>query len=474
MILEKFRDRFFISVAVSKNLVIGSNSNIPWKIRKDLEYFKQLTDGHIILMGRKTYESLPRRLSNRYHVVLSSQQHDSQLSPTSDVFFSDNLDDCLAKVYNMMELSADKKCFIIGGSSLFQQFSPHVSKLYVTHVDKYIKGDTYFFPSENLSMVEMKERFWDDHEKCYVTMLEYVWNKEQTNSHDAEYVRMLQDIIKNGKLRSDRTGTGTKGVFGRQLRFDLKDSIPILSTKLTAWKACLKELLWFMRGDTNAKHLQEQGVHIWDGNTSRKFLDQRGLHHMPEGDIGAGYGFQWRHFGSEYKTCNDTYHNQGIDQLQQVINALKSDPFSRRHVVSAWNPTALPNMALPPCHIMFQFYVSEDDNGQKWLSTHMYQRSVDCFLGLPFNILSYSLLTHMIAKMTDMLPNELVISTGDTHIYNDHLSQVMEQIDRVPLAPAKVLLSDTLRMKTINEIVEEDVEIIGYFHHPALKGKMSV
>jgi len=293
------------------------------------------------------------------------------------------------------------------------------------------------------------------------------------HSHDKEYMSLLQDILDNGTLRSDRTNTGTLSVFGRQLRFDLEDGVPLLTTKYVAWKACIEELLWFLRGDTNAKHLSEKDVKIWDGNTTRDFLDARGLTMLPEGDIGAGYGFQWRHFGAEYATCKDDYSGKGFDQVREVIRLLKEDPYSRRIFMSAWNPAALSKMALPPCHVSAQFYV-EFQNGKKYLRCHMYQRSVDCFLGLPFNIFSYSVLTYILAKMCDMVPKELIISTGDTHIYTDHIDQVRTQLQRVPVFPPKLHLSDAVAHKDMHELTLKDFDIIGYFHHPAIRAHMAV
>lgn len=290
--------------------------------------------------------------------------------------------------------------------------------------------------------------------------------------HDDVYKNLLEHVLKVGNPREDRTGTGTISTFGYQMRFDISNSIPVLTTKHIAWKSCVRELLWFLRGSTNAQELQKEGVHIWDGNTNRSFLDKRGLDHLPEGDIGAGYGFQWRHFGATYKTCKESYKGQGIDQIRNIIQQLKSDPFSRRIFLSAWNPSALDMMALPPCHVSAQFYVCQSD-GKQLLSCHVYQRSVDCFLGLPFNILSYATLTYILATMCDMMPNELIISTGDTHIYYDHIDQVKEQINRQPLPPPIMQVREDIKYKSIDEITLEDINVIGYFHHPAIRAKMS-
>ena len=309
-------------------------------------------------------------------------------------------------------------------------------------------------------------------------------NNEQLHTRDeCKYLDLLRDIVLNGTTRMDRTGTGTRSVFGRQLHFDLScGNLPMITTRFTSFKIILHELLFFLSGSTDStRYLEEKGIRIWSGNTSRSFLDSRGLRDLPEGDIGAGYGFQWRHYGAEYGTCKDDYDGKGIDQLAEVLHLLKTDPFSRRICMTAWNPVALARMALPPCHSCFvQFYVDEyiDDcgstppNGKKQLSCHMYQRSVDCFLGLAINIPSYALLTAILANMCDMTPRELVISTGDTHIYSNHIEQVHTQLGRNPLPSPKLIIKR--RIETLSDISTEDFDLVGYMYHPSIKAPMAV
>ena len=236
---------------------------------------------------------------------------------------------------------------------------------------------------------------------------------------EKQYLDLIKDILDNGDWTLGRNGR-TKSVFGRSMRFSLADGkIPILTTKKTAWKTCLKELLWFIRGETDNKLLQDQGVHIWDGNSSREFLDSRGLYDNPEGMLGPIYGFQWRHFNAPYDNQSGKALDKGIDQLQQIIDQLK-DPewrFSRRLIMTAWNPSQLDEMALPPCHIMCQFNVHD---GNK-LSCCMMQRSVDVPLGSPFNIASYSFLTHLLAKHCGLEAHEFIYFMGNCHIYEDHI-----------------------------------------------------
>ena len=304
------------------------------------------------------------------------------------------------------------------------------------------------------------------------------------NSDEQSYLSLLRDVLENGESREDRTGTGTLSVFGRQLRFSLADNkIPMITTRKTSFKIVLGELLWFVKGSTDSKELSRQGIRIWDGNSSREFLDSRGLHGLDAGDIGAGYGFQWRHFGANYlgsKTTWDPdylgskrdYAGQGVDQLEYVIKEIRENPSSRRICMTAWNPLALGSMALPPCHSCFvQFYVSQE---KKTLSCHMYQRSVDCFLGLAINIPSYAILTNIIAKKTGLEPLELVISTGDTHIYKDHIDGVLLELERTPFPSPTLRMSDAVESKGFDELSFGDFELVGYSSHPPIRANMSI
>ncbi len=292
---------------------------------------------------------------------------------------------------------------------------------------------------------------------------------------EESYLNLVRNILDKGRERVDRTGVGTLSIFGEQLKFDISKHVPILTTKMVPWKSCIKELLWFMKGDTNVKILQQQGVNIWNGNTTRSFLDARGLHDLPENDMGAGYGFQWRHFGASYVNCHTDYTGCGIDQLMTVLTQLKEDPYSRRIFMSAWNPQMLFRMALPPCHVSCQFYVEENPvDGRKKLSCHMYQRSVDVFLGLPFNMLSYTVLTYILAHMTDMDPDQLIISTGDTHIYKNHIPQVKEMLSHTPLPPATLQVSNDVKKKTFEQLDISDFEIVNYMNYGLIRASMAV
>jgi len=284
---------------------------------------------------------------------------------------------------------------------------------------------------------------------------------------EQQYLDLIKNILDNGTWEEGRNGR-TKSIFGNMMRFDLTNGkIPILTTKKTAWKTCLKELLWFIRGETDNKLLQDQGVHIWDGNTTREFLDSRGLNYR-EGLIGPGYGFQWRNFNAPYDAETGSSSEKGIDQLQQIIDALK-DPAqrtSRRLVMTAWNPCQLNEMALPPCHILCQFNVHD---GNK-LSCSLYQRSCDEFIGQPINIASYSFLTHLIAKHCGLEAYEFVYFMGNCHIYENAIDACKLQITREPYPFPTVAIKQV--RENISDYIVDDFIIDGYQSHDAIKVAM--
>lgn len=275
-----------------------------------------------------------------------------------------------------------------------------------------------------------------------------------------QYLNLISDILNQGDLQKGRNGT-TKAIFGSAMEFSLKNnSIPILTTKKTAWKTCLKELLWFINGNTNNDDLQKQNVKIWNANSSREFLDSRGLYHRKENDLGPIYGFQWRHFNAAYSDCHANYDKQGIDQLQIIIDNLKNPETrtSRRLVMSAWNPCQLNEMALPPCHVLAQFSVIDDK-----LSCALYQRSGDVGLGVPFNIASYSFLTHLLAKHCGLQADSFCYFLGNTHIYDDHFNSLSSQIMRKPYPFPK--LNITRIHDNINDYQVDDFTLLDYQCH---------
>ena len=287
-------------------------------------------------------------------------------------------------------------------------------------------------------------------------------------SEEYQYLDLISDILEEGTMEEGRNGL-TKSIFGAAMHFSLENgTIPLLTTKRVAWKTCLKELLWFIKGDTNNENLQKEGVAIWNDNASRDFLDSRGLTHLRENDLGPVYGLQWRHFNAPYTTCDENYDGKGVDQLAQIIKCLK-DPLqrtSRRMVMCAWNPCQLDEMALPPCHILAQFNVT---SGNK-LSCCMFQRSGDVGLGVPFNIASYSFLTHLLAKHCDLEPFEFIYYLGNCHIYDSHLNVIQEQVTKTPHAFPTLMIN--VKRENINDYVLDNFEVHNYKHHEIIKMKM--
>ena len=269
-----------------------------------------------------------------------------------------------------------------------------------------------------------------------------------------QYLDLLKDIMANGIKSEDRTGTGTISVFGRQLRFNLQDGFPLVTTKKVHTKSIIVELLWFLKGYTNTKYLTDRGVTIWN-----EWADENG-------ELGPIYGNQWRAWREIFPSGSEVF----IDQLAILENDLRENPRSRRHIVSAWNVGRLREMALPPCHLLFQCYVI----GNR-LSLQVYQRSVDVFLGLPFNIASYALLLSILALRARLVPHELIMSLGDTHLYLNHIEQAQEQLRRYPMKlPILVLSKDVLYYKHIEDIETCDIDIIGYNSHPVIKAPISI
>jgi len=296
-------------------------------------------------------------------------------------------------------------------------------------------------------------------------------NNEKNNNiihEEYQYLNTIQYILDKGVKRDDRTGVGTLSTFGVSMRYNLRNNeFPLLTTKRVFWTGVVHELLWFIQGSTNAKILQEKGVRIWDGNASREFLDSRGLKHYQEGDLGPVYGFQWRHWGAEYVDMNHDYNGKGIDQLMQVIETIKKDPNSRRIVISAWNPSDINKMALPPCHMFCQFYVANNE-----LSCQMYQRSADMGLGVPFNIASYALLTRIIAQACNLQCGDFIHVIGDCHVYLNHIEPLKIQLQRKPKKFPKLKINPNIT--NINEFTFDDFKILDYDPYPAIKMQMAV
>ncbi|KAK2022640.1 thymidylate synthase [Colletotrichum zoysiae] len=303
-----------------------------------------------------------------------------------------------------------------------------------------------------------------------------------------QYLDLVREILEEGEHRPDRTGTGTYSIFApTPLKFSLNKNgeplLPLLTTKRVFLRAVIAELLWFVEGNTSSLPLSEAGVKIWDGNGSREFLDSVGLSHREVGDLGPVYGFQWRHFGAEYVDAKTDYTGQGVDQLAEVVHKLKTNPYDRRILLSAWNPADLKKMALPPCHMFAQFYVSyprargtpaDGEKPKGHLHCQLYQRSCDMGLGVPFNIASYALLTHMIARACDLVPGSLTHVMGDAHVYADHVDALKVQLEREPRDFPLLEINNREAGCSIDGWRVEDFVVKGYDPHKTIAMKMSV
>ncbi|KAG6705016.1 hypothetical protein I3842_07G161000 [Carya illinoinensis] len=496
-----------VVLAATREMGIGKDGKLPWRLPSDLKFFKELTTAtsdpgkkNAVVMGRKTWESIPlkyRPFPGRLNVVLTR-------SGSADIATAENVVIC-GSIPLALKLLAEstyslsvEKVFIIGGGQILREAlnSPQCAAIHVTEIETSVECDT-FTPNIDFSvfqpwyssspLVENHIRYsFVSYVRVRSSAIEaHASRSEDSSKFDVErftflpkmilekhdefvYLKLVQEIISSGTQKDDRTGTGTLSKFGCQMRFNLRRSFPLLTTKRVFWQGVVEELLWFISGSTNAKVLQEKDVHIWDGNASRDFLDRHiGLSDREEGDLGPIYGFQWRHFGARYTNMHADYTSQGFDQLSDIIDKIKNRPDDRRIILSAWNPQDLKLMALPPCHIFAQFYVA---NGE--LSCQMYQRSADMGLGVPFNIASYALLTCMIAHVCGLFPGDFIHIIGDAHVHKTHIRPLQEQLQKLP-KPFPILKINPAK-KDVDSFVAADFELVGYDPHQKIEMKMAV
>lgn len=570
---------------------IGNKGDIPWYIPEDLAYFNTVTSGNIVIMGRKTWDSLPTRykpLPKRLNIVLTrggGKDVESNNGLTIDV--DENIDKLLESLSNNMEddmykwpidsennknacatqlgvgpiwtnfANLDKiVChltkeggafegrvpFIIGGGEVYkwaldnlQIVSAYITEIYMNMSDKKAALDKFdtFFPkydpndwqptglasyshNSNTSSDDNSNTSSDDNTDVVKLAVmsadpikQYTFNRQQNRQQNSEgivgrrvyyrfirygimtkaqmnerlddiyseykYLDIMRDIMQSGLDRPDRTGTGTMSIFGTQQKYDLSKEFPITTTKRIPLRMIFEELMLYITGKTDNKILQEKGIHIWDGNTSREFLDKRGLQHYPEGDMGETYGFNMRHYGGEYKDCDREYEigRDGFDQLGQVLNLIRTDPTSRRIIINLWNPATENRAALPSCLMMYQFYV---DTVHRRLNCQIYIRSSDYFLANSWNACTGALLTHMICGMEDidLRPGQLTVVTGDTHLYKTHSEQVALNLGRRPYLRPQVWLDPGRSVKDMRDWKWEDVKLIGYRAYPSIQAPMAV
>lgn len=463
--------RFNIIVAVDKNGGISKNGEIPWNYPEDMRFFRSATMGqgkNVVIMGRKTYMSIPeefRPLKNRHCVIISNtlkQEEHPQISIYKTLLEA-------LKGVGSQKKSYDE-VFIAGGEVVYNQVLKHYlylcDKIFVTKLKSIYECDQFF----NMNQVEKFDLFSDPIKSKDFTRYVYI---PKVKHDEYQYLDLLCKTLEFGERKSDRTGYGTLSLFGERMVFDIRNTIPVLTTKKVWIRAVIEELLFFISGKSDTKLLEAKGIDIWKGNTRSDKLRELGLNYE-EGDMGPGYSHQLRHCGAEYRGANEDYTGQGFDQLQYVINTIKTDPNSRRIIINYWNPCQLDQMALTPCHILVQFNTClTSDDGEKWLDCSVYQRSMDSFLGCPFNIASYSILTYMVGFLTGYKPRKLVYNVGDFHIYTNHVEQVKKQIKRMPRPFPSLTFRRQDEIKSIDDFKGDDFIIENYEPCSGIKAEMN-
>lgn len=432
---------------------IGFKNELLYKNPHDMKFFKETTENSVVVMGYKTWVSIPNKpLKNRVNVVLTKRHLDNNPDIQGVIFttFKD-----FKNIFNEKH-----KIFVIGGAQIYELFLKDKTfkpnKLLITLTEPNISKeiDTFLEPEliKDYQIVKYSEKF--QYENLKYTFLEYSYSDK--HHEELKYFDLFEKILSEGKPRENRTGINTLSIFGAQMRFDISKTIPLMTSKKVSFKNIVEELLWFCRGDTDANILKNKGVNIWNGNSSREFLDSRGLTDYPEGECGPIYGHQWRNFN-------------GIDQLKNIENLIKTQPNSRRIVLSAWNPSDLSKMALEPCHILVQFYVNEGR-----LDCMFTMRSNDSSLAATYGICSYSVLTYILAMKCGLTPGEIVYSVGDCHIYETHIEATREQMTR-DIRPFPALrIDNSVITKDWSEILYTDFKLVGYFPNKPIKMSMVV
>ena len=480
---------------------IGNKGTLPWRLKNDLAYFKNITTETVeddsveylnsVIMGMTTWNSIPesnKPLKNRLNIIITRKKIISNNKFIIYTSWNNLLNDLVNfnnqknKIHN--KILKIQQNFIIGGESIYRLAlnKLNIHSIYTTEIYKDYDCDTFFPKIDELignnKFVISKCGDFEIENNIYYRFITYsnielsgtqhVWkNKEETL-----YLENMQSILETGIERDDRTGIGTISEFGLLMKYNLTDTFPISTTKKIFLRGIFEELMMYLRGQTDNKILNDKKINIWNGNTNRDFLDKRGLTDYDEGDMGETYGFNFRHFGGEYKGCKEIYSlSCGYDQLKNVINLIKDDPTSRRIIINLWNPNTLHKAALPSCLCMYQFYV---DTQHKRLHLQIYIRSTDYFLANNWNTCTGALFVHLICALSyiDLTPGFLTVVCGDSHIYKTHVSQVRENLKRKPYPFPKLIVNN--KKNKISSFEWEDIKLIGYKSHPSLSAPMAV
>ena len=455
-------------LAVDDNYGIGKNGNIPWYSKEDLIFFKMKTENNVVIMGKNTWNSLDLKVqksfcSTRMCIVVTSNEMELNYISFENFIVRDSVYTAVLYARNNHNT---KEIFFIGGARIYEDAynCGLLKNIYVTYIEGDYNCDVHV---KFLANLEHSPK-WKISERISLNN-NSIMTKYTKIHEEYQYLNLLKRIMNTGKYLNDRTGVGIYSIFGAQIEFDCSYYFPLLTTKKTFMKGIVEELLWFLNGSTDSKLLESKGVNIWKGNTSRAYLDQYGFTNREVGDIGPGYGHQWRHWNAVYFDCNTDYMSKGIDQLTQCIENIENEKatgkHNRRNIMLAWNPEQIDQMSLPPCHILVQFNL----NGE-YLDLHMYQRSADMFLGVPFNIASYALLLNIIAAITKTVPNKLVMSFGDAHIYSNHIEAVKTQLKNTPYRFPKLSIE-----LPENKIIEaKHIKLYDYKSHEIIRAPMAI
>jgi dihydrofolate reductase/thymidylate synthase len=478
-------------VAIDKNNGIGKNNTIPWYIKEELRYFKQVTthtnrilDKNIVIMGRKTWESIPnghRPLTNRINIIITTNKN-YDITNYEHTYIQSSLDDAIT-LSQSLSYANTTNIFIIGGERLYNEAITHdeCDKLYITEVYGKYECDCYFPAITDNFKLATVSKFKCENGTYYRNMVyyninhvNYIFNTNSElwkNKEEYQYINGLYKIMTEGRVNIDRTGVGTRSIFGEMFKYDLADTFPALTTKRQFIRGIFEEFMFYLSGKTDNGILQDKKIHIWDGNTTREFLDNRGLSHYPENDMGETYGFNFRHYGTEYKTCKEDYTGSGFDQLKYAIDLIKNNPSSRRIIIDIWNGSTLNKAALPPCLCKYQFYV---DSTRNTLDLMIYIRSSDFFLANNWNTCTGAFFVHMICALNgvNLTPGILTVVTGDTHLYQTHMKQVQENLVRIPKPFPKLVVK--CRKDNIEDFVYDDMELIGYYPMKNIAASMAV
>lgn len=484
---------FSLILSITKNGVIGTVNGNSLHSQKDREHFKMVTTyspcskPNLLIVGKKTWNSLPESMKHDNHyvfIILTKKKCDTFQNIGTNILVMHNIEEVL-KFCNERRLY--NKHFVIGGAKIFKlflesfenlHFLKNITEIFLTtflidldipNVIKYqLDLRKFQLVSQNRLIDVLTLEYYEDDKICVFKKIVEVEFSHYIIRHkpfEIQYLKLVEDIVTYGVRKEVRNGI-SYSITDRQLKIDLEDGFPILTVRRSFWRGILEELLWMISGSTDVSILQKKDIHIWDGNSSKDYLEKNGFQNLEEGDIGAGYGFQMRYFGAKYINCHTSYKGQGVDQLMECVESIKNNPNSRRIIISLWNPLDLKLTVLPACHLLYQFTVT---NGK--LSCHLYQRSWDIMLG--WNTSTAALLTHIISHFCNLKPGTLTHTICDLHIYEDHIEMAKTILTRIPYNLPKLEIIGP-KPQHIDQYFAEQFKLIDYKSHDAIKMKLII